>query len=439
MYDLLLKRGNVVFPDGIKRCDVAVKDGRIAAIGEGLGAAEQVVHLEGQYLFPGGIDVHVHLNEPGNEEWEGFETGTHLLAAGGITSFFDMPLNADPPTITVEALEMKKALAQQKARIQPYYWGGLVHDNVDQLEALAEEGVIGFKAFLSNTGFEPFSSVQDGTLLKGMKEIARLGKILALHAESDELTGFLQQQKIGQGAVSAKDYGESRPILAEVEAVRRALYYAEMTGCRLHFVHISSAEAVMHINEAKKRGLDVSLETCPHYLLFDDAAYEAHGVLAKCAPPLRPQEEQKALIRCLKEGSIDMVASDHSPCLPDMKDLTGKHFFQAWGGISGGQFTLLGLLDVCKVYDIPLQEAAKWLCENPAKRFGLERKGRIEVGCDADFAIVAEQAFTVTKGVSYAKHKDSIYNGWTFSHTIMASYSYGKCVFRQPVTETQYS
>ena len=133
MYDLLLKRGNVVFPDGIKRCDVAVKEGRIAAIGEELGTAEQVVHLEGQYLFPGGIDVHVHLNEPGNEEWEGFETGTHLLAAGGITSFFDMPLNADPPTITVEALEMKKALAQQKARIQPYYWGGLVHDNVDQL------------------------------------------------------------------------------------------------------------------------------------------------------------------------------------------------------------------------------------------------------------------------------------------------------------------
>ena len=439
MYDLLLKRGNVVLPDGIKRCDVAVKDGRIAAIGEELETAAQVVNLDGQYLFPGGIDVHVHLNEPGNTEWEGFETGTHLLAAGGITSFFDMPLNADPPTITVEALVLKKELAQKKARIQPYYWGGLVHDNVDQLEALAAEGVIGFKAFLSNTGFEPFSSVQDETLLKGMKEIARLGKILALHAESDELTSFLQQQKIKQGAVTAKDYSESRPILAEVEAVRRALYYAEMTGCRLHFVHISSAEAVMHIKDAKERGLDVSLETCPHYLLFDDAAYEKHGVLAKCAPPLRTQDEQKALIGCLKDGDIDIIASDHSPCLPDMKDLSGKHFFQVWGGISGGQFTFIGLLDVCKSQDIPLHQAARWLCENPAKRFDLKRKGRIEVGYDADFAVVDERAFTVTEEVSYAKHKDSIYSGFTFSHTVMASYSLGKCVFHQPVTETQYS
>ena len=438
MYDVIFSKGNVVFKDEIKQCDVAVKDGKIVAIASQLEGAMTTIHLDGQYLFPGGIDVHVHLNEPGNAHWEGFETGTQLLAAGGITTFFDMPLNANPPTIYVEALQMKEKLAEEKAIIHPYYWGGLVHNNVNQLAALAEAGVIGFKAFLSNSGFEPFSSVQNESLFNGMQEIARLQKILALHAESDELTTFLQQQKLQEGATTAQDYSASRPILAEVEAVKRALYYAELTGCALHFVHISSAEAVACIQNAKKQGLDVSLETCPHYLLFNDTAYEQHGVLAKCAPPLRAIAEQQALIECLLNDEIDMIASDHSPCPPEMKDLSDKHFFQAWGGINGGQFTLLALLEICQSYHVPFYKIARWLSENPAKRFGLENKGKIEVGYDADFAVVSKRPFTVTKAVSYAKHKDSIYEGVAFSHSVIATYVQGKCVFHTEVLENQY-
>ena len=437
MYDVIFSNGNVVFTDEIKQCDVAVKDGKIVAIAPQLEGAITTINLAGQYLFPGAIDVHVHLNEPGNAHWEGFETGTQLLAAGGITTFFDMPLNANPPTIHVEALQMKEQLAEDKAIIHPYYWGGLVHNNVDQLAALAEAGVIGFKAFLSNSGFEPFSSVQNESLFNGMQEIARLQKILALHAESDELTTFLQQQKIQQGATTAQDYSASRPILAEVEAVKRALYYAELTGCALHFVHISSAEAVTCIQNAKKQGLDVSIETCPHYLLFNDTAYEQHGVLAKCAPPLRAVAEQQALIQCLLNDEIDMIASDHSPCPPEMKDLSNKHFFQAWGGINGGQFTLLALLEICQSHHVPFYKAAQWLSDNPAKRFGLKNKGKIEVGYDADVTVVSELPFTVTKANSYAKHKDSIYEGVAFSHSIMATYCQGKCVFHTKVFENQ--
>lgn len=430
MYDLVIKQAQVVCPEGVTHGDIAVKDGLIVAIGTNLGEARNVVDAAGNYVFPGGIDVHVHFNEPGNEDWEGFTTGTQLLAAGGMTSFFDMPLNANPPTINMAALELKKQRAREKVRVTPYFWGGLVHDNVHELAALADAGVIGFKAFLSNSGFRPFAAVQNESLLAGMREIARLGKVLALHAESDALTSFLQQEKIKQGAVTAQDYLASRPVIAEVEAVNRALYFAELTGCALHFVHISSAEAVASIQGAKQRGLDVSVETCPHYLVFNATALE-QGVLAKCAPPLRPEETRQALIDCLRAGDIDMIASDHSPCPPEMKDLTNQHFFEAWGGINGGQFTLQAVLTLCDEYDIPYERAAHWLSEAPATRFNITTKGKLAVGYAADFAIVAKKPFTVTQDVHYAKHKATIYEGVTFNHTIVATYCAGNCVFEK--------
>lgn len=435
MYDLLFKNAQLVCENYMLPGDIAVKDGVICAIGSNLGEALKTIDVQGDFIFPGGIDVHVHFNEPGNEEWEGFTTGSKLLAAGGVTTYFDMPLNANPPTINIEALHLKKQLADEKSIITPYFWGGLVHNNVSQLEALAHEGVIGFKAFLSNSGFTPFAAVENDSLLQGMREIARLGKILALHAESNELTSFLQQQKIAEGKLTAQDYAQSRPIVAEVEAVNRALYFAELTGCALHFVHISSAAAVASIHAAKLRGLDVSVETCPHYLWFNDQTLE-RGVLAKCAPPLRSESEQKKLLDCLIAGQIDIIASDHSPCPPAMKDLTNQHFFQAWGGINGGQFTLLTLLTLCDQYNIAYENVAKWLSDAPAKRFKLEKRGRLAIGYAADLTIVTKQPFTVTQENHYAKHKATIYEGETFNHTIVATYSNGRCVYESQRVHT---
>ena len=428
MFDLLFKNAQLVCEDTIITADLAVKDGVICAIGSNLEHALETIDVQGDFIFPGGIDVHVHFNEPGNEEWEGFTTGSTLLAAGGVTSYFDMPLNANPPTINVEALYEKKRLAEEKSVVTPYFWGGLVHHNVSQLEALAQEKIIGFKAFLSNSGFKPFAAVENESLLQGMHEIARLGKVLALHAESNDLTSFLQQQKIAEGKLTAQDYAESRPIVAEVEAVNRALYFAELTGCALHFVHISSAAAVKSIQAAKQRGLDVSIETCPHYLWFNDQTLE-RGVLAKCAPPLRPENERKQLLECLLTGQIDIIASDHSPCPPTMKDLTKQHFFQAWGGINGGQFTLLSLLTLCDMTNTSYVNVAKWFSDAPAKRFKLGKVGRLAVGYAADFTIVTKKPFTVTQENHFAKHKATIYESETFNHTIVATYSKGKCVY----------
>ena len=438
MFDVLFRNAKLVCAHEIVLGDLAVKNGVICAIGSNLGESLHTIDVAGDYIFPGGIDVHVHFNEPGNEEWEGFATGSKLLAAGGVTTYFDMPLNANPPTINVEVLKLKQQLADEKSIGTPYFWGGLVHDNVAQLEALANEGVIGFKAFLSNSGFTPFAAVKNDSLLEGMREIARLGKILAVHAESEDLTSFLQQQKIAEGKLTAQDYAESRPIVAEVEAVNRVLYFAELTGCPVHFVHISSAAAVERIQGAKQRGLDVSVETCPHYVWFNEQTLE-RGVLAKCAPPLRPEAEQKNLLDCLLTGQIDMIASDHSPCPPAMKNLTTQNFFQAWGGINGGQFTLLTLLTLCDNYNVPYENVAKWLSDVPAQRFKLEKRGRLEVGQAADFTIVTKKPFTVTQQNHFAKHKGTIYEGETFNHTIVATYSGGGCVYEGEESDPVYA
>ncbi len=429
-FDLLLKGGTVVEPHQVTICDIAVKDGVIVKIAPNIESeGAPTVELYNKIVLPGAIDAHVHFNEPGNVEWEGIETGSKMLAAGGATLYFDMPLNSNPPTIDVQSLQLKEELSAEKSIIDYRFWGGLVPENINELEGLAERGVIGFKAFISNSGFEPFQSVDNMALLSGMKEINRLGKILALHAESDEMTSFLAKQKIMDGKLEPKDYCETRPIAAEVEAVQRALAYAEVTGCALHFVHISSPEAVYIINEAKNRGLDVSLETCAHYLLFNDEAFETHGVFAKCAPPLRDPNVQQKLIDLVVEGKIDFITSDHSPCSPELKDLSKVNFFEAWGGISGGQFTLLSMLEIAKNYQLPLTAVAKLTAQAPAARFGIENKGNIAIGFDADFAIVEETSFVVTKDNMYAKHKESIYENYKFNYQVVATYCKGNRVF----------
>ncbi|PZT56972.1 allantoinase [Paenibacillus silvae] len=430
-YDLIIRGGSVVLPEGVTNVDIGVRDGKIAAIAAALeGEAAQEWDAAGHHVLPGMIDVHVHFSEPGREHWEGFTTGSAMMAAGGCTTFFDMPLNGIPSTVTQEALLDKARIGTEKSFVDFGLWGGLVPGNEEDLQPLAESGVIGFKAFLSTTGNKEFEAVDDMTLLAGMKKIAALGKILALHSESAAITNWLKAEKEAAGLFSADDYLETRPILAEVEAVERALYYSEITGCALHFVHISSAAAVARIEAAKARGMNVTVETCPHYLLFNHDSLCEKGTIAKCAPPLREADEQQRLISLLLEGRFDMLSSDHSPCPYEMKDPKDYNLFQAWGGISGGQFTLLSALELAIAHNVPLEKVAAWTASNPAERFGLaDRKGRIAVGMDADLALIQlHQPFTVTEENYYAKHKQSLYIGHTFPSSVAGTIVRGHVV-----------
>lgn len=431
VYDLLIKNGQVVLPNEVKKMDIGVIDGIITDLGESLsGDAGEIWQAEGQYVFPGMIDVHVHFSEPGREDWEGFETGSSMMAAGGCTTYFDMPLNGIPSTVDQKALEEKAAIGKTKSVIDFGLWGGLVPGNENELISLAESGVIGFKAFLSETGNKEFEASDDYTLLKGMKIIASTNKILALHAESDPITKWLKQEKQKKSTFSANDYVETRPVLAEVEAVERAITYAELTGCPLHFVHISSAVSIEKIEQAKKRGLDVTVETCAHYLLYNHNDLIEKGPVAKCAPPLRDQTEQKKLIQLIIDGKFDMITSDHSPCPFELKDPATYNIFEAWGGISGGQFTLMGMIELALKYEIPFSKIAQLTSAGPAKRFGLANKGVIRTGMDADFAIVSLHVpHQVTTENFLAKHKQSLYMGHTFPCSISATINRGKIIF----------
>ncbi|MGG3735787.1 allantoinase [Heyndrickxia coagulans] len=430
-YDLLLRNGLVVLPDEIKQADIAVKDGKIMKIAANLqDTGKQELDADGSYIFPGMIDIHVHFNEPGNENWEGFETGSKMIAAGGGTTFFDMPLNGIPSTVTKQALLQKSKIGIQKSLVDFGLWGGLVPGHVEDLKEMADSGVIGFKAFLSDSGNPEFERADDTTLLNGMKEIAALGKVLALHSESAAITDWLKVEKEKQGARTADDYLETRPVLAESEAVGHAIAFAKLTGCPLHFVHISSEAAIRKIEAAKQEGMDISAETCPHYLLFSHEDLTVKGAVAKCAPPLRKPEEQQKLIQLLREGKFDMIASDHSPCPYELKDPAMHNLFEAWGGISGGQFTLLSLIELAVKYDIPFTQVAKWTAVNPANRFKLAEKGRIQEGKDADFAIVSlKEAYTVSKDNFFAKHKESLYIGHTFPCKISMTIRRGNILY----------
>ncbi len=432
-YQLVILNGTIVRATGTQQADIAVEDGRILAIGSEIeGSAGEEIDATGLHIFPGVIDAHLHFNEPGRTEWEGFETGTQALAAGGITTYFDMPLNSHPPVTDVRAFDLKLEAAQAESLVDFGFWGGLVPGNLDELEGLAERGVVGFKAFMSNSGIEDFQSVDDLTLYEGMERIARLGSILAVHAESDALTSSLARRSISEGRTGVRDYLRSRPVIAELEAIGHAILFSEETGCPLHIVHVSSGRGVSMVAEARARGVNVSCETCPHYLVLTEEDVERLGAVAKCAPPVRSRDEQEALWKQLADGSLPMVASDHSPAPASMKQ--GEDFFKIWGGISGCQH-LLGLLltDGHADRKLPLTTMASVTAEYVALRFGVApHKGRIEPGADADFALVDLQARKeIAAEDLFYRHKHSPYVGKTLVGTVTHTIVRGQTVFRE--------
>jgi allantoinase len=405
-----VRGGALVTPDGVVAADLGVLDGAIAALAPGLeGAAAREIDARGLHAFPGGVDPHVHFNEPGRTHWEGFATGSAALAAGGVTAFFDMPLNAHPPTTDGAAFDRKRAAAAASARVDFGLWGGLVPGRLDRLEELAERGVVGFKAFMSRSGTDDFQAADDLTLYAGMARCAALGRLVAVHAESDAITAGLAARAVAEGRLTARDYAASRPVVAELEAIGRAIAFADDTGCALHVVHVSSGRGVALVTAAAARGVDVTCETCPHYLVLTEDDMETLGAVAKCAPPLRPAGERDALWAAL--GELAMVTSDHSPCPPELKD--EDDWFFSWGGIAGAQSTLpLLLTEGHHARGVALETVARLTAAGAAERFGLARKGRLEVGADADLALVDLAADApLTAAALHYRHRVSPYVG----------------------------
>jgi allantoinase len=431
-FDLILRNGKIIRHDGDLIADIGVADGKIVALESGLKiSASGEIDATGLHIFPGLIDSHVHFNEPGRAEWEGIETGSRALAAGGGTLFFDMPLNAHPPTCDAESFDLKLAAAKKNSVTDFAFWGGLVPGNLDKLEELKARGVIGFKAFMSNSGIEDFSCVDDATLREGMKRAAKLKLPVAVHAESESLTKKLAAEKIAAGKISVRDYLDSRPIAAELDAIRRAIDLAGETGCALHIVHVSSGAGVVLIAAAKKSGVDVSCETCPHYLTLTEDDMEKLGAAAKCAPPLRSHSEQTKLWEHLLAGNVTTIGSDHSPSPPEMK--TDKNFFKVWGGISGVQHTLPLLFTEGHMNrGAALLLIAKLTSFNVAKRFNLPKtKGQIEIGADADFALVdLKQSFSVRAEDLFYRHRQSPYVGRALTGRGVQTILRGQTVFK---------
>lgn len=441
-YDLIIRRGTVVLPSGAKKADIAVKDGRITAVADAdllddAGWAAETIDADGLLVMAGIVDVHVHLNEPNFGHWEGFATGSAALAAGGCTTYADMPLNGNPPTVDAGALALKAQLAEGASAVDYAFWGGLVPGNADRLAELAAAGVVGFKAFMSNPGGEGegrFREIGREALREGMRRIAAFGGLLALHAESESMTSQLAARMAAEGRTEARDFAASRPAAAETAAVGEALELAAETGCRLHFVHISTPEAIDLIAAAKRRGIDVSAETCPHYLTLTEDDMALIGPAAKCAPPLRGKGRREGLWSRLLEGAIDLVASDHSPCPESMKTAPGLSFFDAWGGIAGAQNTLELMLEEGWVKrGVPLQLLSAALSTNPARRFGLyPRKGEISVGFDADLAIVdPNRSDVLTREGLYHRHPHNPYIGRRFTCKVVRTLCRGKTVYME--------
>ncbi|MDP8981278.1 MAG: allantoinase AllB [Acidobacteriota bacterium] len=404
--DWILRGRRVVLPGGMRPAAIRVRDGVIQEVrGYDCAYDEDAGDL---VVMPGLVDSHVHINEPGRAEWEGFATATRAAARGGVTTLVDMPLNSIPATTSLEGYAAKVKAAAGKCWVDVGFWGGVVPGNSDQLEGLLAAGCLGFKCFLAPSGVEEFANVSEHDLREAMPVLARAGAALLAHAE---LPAFLMEPRGDPRCYTT--YLESRPAAAENFAIELLIGLCRTTGCRIHVVHLASSEAVEMLRAARGEGLPITVETCPQYLYFAAEEIPDAATEFKCAPPIRNAANRDALWEALRAGVIDLIATDHSPCPPEMKRRDTGDFFAAWGGIASLQLGLPAVWTEARRRGFGIEHVSKWMSAAPARLAGLEgRKGAIEAGCDADVVLFDPDAeSTVDPGELLHRHKLTPYAG----------------------------
>jgi allantoinase len=429
----VLRSRNVFLPDGLRAASIHVHQGRVQRIGpyEDSGTPGlDVLDVNELRIMPGLVDTHVHINEPGRADWEGFATATAAAAAGGVTTLLDMPLNSVPATTNPRALDKKRRAAEGKCRVDVGFLGGVVPGNDSHLESLWKEGVFAFKCFLVPSGVDEFRNVARSDLDKAMPVLARLGATLMVHAE---LPAPIERTLSGLKARDPRQYATyqaSRPPEAETLAVEMMIELARTHRSAVHIVHVSAAESIPLLRAARSNGVTISAETCPHYLSLIADQIPDGGTEFKCAPPIRSAANQGALWSALVDGTLDMIVSDHSPCPPALKRREIGDFFAAWGGIASLELGLDVIATEMRERGIDAGRQAAWMAANPARLAGLTGKGVIAPGADADFAIVDPGSpWTVDAAALQQRHKLSPYHGRPLTAQVRATYLRGALIF----------
>ncbi|MEU0717072.1 allantoinase AllB [Streptomyces lavendulocolor] len=419
---LVLRSTRVITPAGTRPASVAVAGGRIAAVlphDAEVPAGALLEDVGDHVVLPGLVDTHVHVNDPGRTEWEGFWTATRAAAAGGITTLIDMPLNSLPPTTTVDNLRTKQEVARSKAHIDVGFWGGALPDNVKDLRPLHDAGVFGFKCFLSPSGVEEFPELDQDQLTASLAEIAGFGGLMIVHAEDPHHLAAAPQKSSPKYA----DFLASRPRDAENTAIENLINQARRLDARVHVLHLSSSDALPLIAAARREGVTITVETCPHFLTLTAEEVPDGATEFKCCPPIREAANQDALWAGLADGTIDAIVSDHSPSTADLKT---PDFSTAWGGISSLQLGLPAIWTEARRRGHTLEDVTRWMSTAPARLAGLDRKGAIEPGRDADFAVLApDETFTVDPAELHHRNRVTAYAGRTLHGVVKSTWLRG--------------
>ncbi|HTO78125.1 MAG TPA: allantoinase AllB [Thermoanaerobaculia bacterium] len=426
--EFFVRGRRVVVPGGERPASLRIRGGRIAAVGgpDDPAPGAEVLDFEDAVVMPGLVDTHVHVNEPGRTDWEGFASATRAAAAGGVTTIFDMPLNSVPPTTSVAALEVKRAAADGQCAVDVGFWGGVVPGNTGELAAMSARGVRGFKCFLAPSGVEEFPAVGEADLRATLPSLAESGSVLLVHAEDGA--------QLGECAAGTRDYGAylaSRPPAAEGSAIALLVRLAGEFRTPIHVVHLSAADALAQLERAHTEGLLLTAETCPHYLFFDAEAIPPGATEFKCAPPIRGRENRERLWKALGEGLIEMVVSDHSPSPPEGKRRESGDFAGAWGGISSLELALPAVWSAARRRGVNVASLAEWMGAGPARLAGLAgRKGTLSPGADADFVVWRpEESFEVRPDALQHRHKLTPYAGRTLFGRVEATFLRGEKIY----------
>ncbi|MGW0158961.1 allantoinase AllB [Mycobacterium sp. NPDC003323] len=425
-FDLVVRGERTLTTAGIVAREIGIRDGRVVAIeplGSNLTGTEIIELSAEQVMIPGLVDTHVHVNEPGRTEWEGFDSATRAAAAGGVTTLIDMPLNSIPPTVNVEALDAKRAAASGKTHIDVGFWGGAIPGNTGDLRALHDDGVFGFKCFLLHSGVDEFPHLDADEMEKDMAVLAGFDSMMIVHAEDSRA---IDRAPSAEGNKYER-FLASRPRGAENVAIAEVIERARWTGVRAHILHLSSSDALPMLATAKRDGVKITVETCPHYLTLLAEEIPNGATAFKCCPPIREASNRELLWQGLLDGTIDCIVSDHSPSTIDLKDVENGDFGIAWGGVASLQLGLSLIWTEAKRRGIELTQVLEWMAAKPAALAGLNNKGKIALGYDADFAIFEpDSAHVVDAHKLHHKNPITPYDGRALAGVVRSTWLRGK-------------